>query len=253
MGLRHLAEIASRNVRYRRTLPEQFRKRRLYVSPGCGLSYWRRKLSAADEWLLGMARELVRPGNVVWDIGANLGMFSFSASVMAGPGGSVVAVEADTWLVDLLRRTESLAFSEAASVTILPVAASDQVGIVAFNIAKRARAANHLSGTGSSQSGGIRERHTVVSITLDWLLERTAAPDVVKIDVEGAEEMVLTGATRVLGKARPRILCEVCEHNAVAVTRQLEACGYEIYDAEVEQHKRVPIARAVWNTLAVPK
>ena len=106
MGLRHLAEVASRNVRFRRNLPEQFGKRTLYVSPGCGLAYWGRKLSAADEWLLGMAQELVRPGNIVWDIGANLGMFSVSSSVKAGPGGSVVAVEAATWLVDLLRRTE---------------------------------------------------------------------------------------------------------------------------------------------------
>jgi FkbM family methyltransferase len=156
-------------------------------------------------------------------------------------------------LVDLLRRTESLAHSEAASVTILPAAASDRVGIVTFNIANRARATNHLDGTGSAIAGGTREQQTVVSITLDWLLERTAAPDVVKIDVEGAEEMVLAGATGVLGQARPRILCEVRQDNVDAVTRQLEACGYEIYDAEVEQHRREPIARAVWNTLAVPK
>jgi predicted RNA methylase len=86
----------------------------LLVSPDSTLAYWRRDLSRVDPFLLSVVRELVRPKMVVWDIGANVGLFSFAAASL---GAQVVAVEADTWLANLIHRSTML---NRLPVTVLP-------------------------------------------------------------------------------------------------------------------------------------
>jgi hypothetical protein len=100
--LRRVAEILSRGVVLKRRLPTQFGSGPLFVSPDSGLKYYRLDLKTADPTLFRMAAELVRPGDIVWDIGANVGLFTFAAAGLASPRGHVIAVEPDTWLVSLL-------------------------------------------------------------------------------------------------------------------------------------------------------
>jgi len=92
------------------------------------LRYLKPRLTAVDPTLLGLAREVVRPGAVVWDVGANVGLFSFAAASVVGPAGRVVALEPDSWLVGLLRRSAALN-GHLAPVEVLPVAVSDSVGV----------------------------------------------------------------------------------------------------------------------------
>ena len=75
-------------------------------------------------------------------------------------------------------------------------------------------------------------------------------PDVIKIDVEGAEARVPAGAATVL-RARPCIICEVAKENATAVSNLLAASGYTLYDGEQLDSKRLPTDEALFNTLAV--
>jgi hypothetical protein len=89
-------------------------------------------------------------------------------------------------------------------------------------------------------------------VTLDSLLDVVPPPHVLKIDVAGHEERVLAGAQRVLGSYRPTVLCEVGEEQAEPLTRVFRDRGYEMFDADAPRHVRKPLARAVWNTLAIP-
>jgi FkbM family methyltransferase len=199
--------------------------------------------------LLRLAADVVRPGQVVWDVGANVGLFSFAAASAAGSAGHVLAIEADAALAGLLRRSAA-ANPAHAPVQVLSAAVSDEVSVARFHIARRNRATSHLDGYGTTMTGGVRYTELVPTVTLDWLAAHFPAPDVLKIDVEGAELTVLAGAPEVLGHL-PTIICEVSARNAAAVAKLLTARGYTLYDGERPPGKRVAVALAPPNTLAV--
>jgi FkbM family methyltransferase len=223
------------------------------VSPDAGLRLYRRNLASGDGILFKMADELVRPGDVVWDIGANVGLFTFAAANRAGKSGCLIAIEPDLYLATLLRRSCELRKSaEDAPVTVVPAAISDTLGLAKFHIAARSRSSNHLEGSGSTQAGGTRRTETVLTITLDWLFEKLPPPRVLKIDVEGLEHRVLAGAGAVLSKARPVVWCEVDPVNEEEVTKIFQAQRYELFYANQDPTQRVPLPKAPWETLAIP-
>lgn len=223
----------------------------IYVSASAGLKYLFRSMDSIDPALCDLAKEFVHSGNVVWDVGANVGLFSFVAAHHAGPNGRVVSFEPDVWLVQMLRRSSLLSPSSSAPVQVVPIAVAESCDLRTFNIASRSRSANFLSGYGSSQVGGIAEQQTVVSMSLDWLAERLPPPDVIKIDVEGAEFEVLSGAIGVLEKKHPVILCEVSSERSHEVTALLKNKGYRIYDGEVSSAHRQELQTAPWSTVAI--
>ncbi len=214
---------------------------------------WKQDLGSVDPLLLKMVAELVRPGMMVWDLGANVGLFAFAAAFAAGPSGRVLAVEADGWLAGLIERSAREAPVSHAPVEVLAAAVSDLPGTAEFCIARRGRSGNHLqSVSGSTQTGGTREVHQVAAVTPDTLLSRSPAPQVVKIDVEGAEILCLHGAARLLREVRPVLFCEVAEENAEEAGTLLHDYGYALFDAATPAGRRQPLERAVWNTLALP-
>jgi FkbM family methyltransferase len=251
--LREIFEKLSRDRVVRRRLPSEHGGHRLFVSPDAALKLWKQDLAQADPLLLRLAAELVSPGNVVWDVGANVGLFAFAAAHRAGPSGRVLALEADDWLAALVRRSAAAAGPSYAPVEVLAAAVADRSGIADLCIAERGRAGNHLrSVSGSTQTGGRREVRKVVTVTLDWLLGEMPAPSLVKIDVEGAETLCLQGAGRLLAEVRPAVLCEVAEENSGAVGDLLRSRGYTLFDAAEAAEIRRPLAAPAWNTLALP-
>jgi FkbM family methyltransferase len=237
----------------KRRLPPQFGGSRLFVSPESGLKYYRSDLNSADPVLFRMAQELVEPADVVWDIGANVGLFAFAAAAISGPQGQVIAVEPDIWLADLLHRSSRLPAPERAPVIVIPLAVCDRIELTELHIAVRGRSANFIEGGGSSRTGGTRNTESVISVTLDWPLEVVPAPQVLKIDVERVEGRLLSGASKMMSEVRPHIWCEVSAECEPVVTEILQDAKYEIYDARADRSARNPLQRAVWDTLALPK
>ena len=251
--LRRIAERLSRGVVLRRCLPRPFQGLPIYVTPEAGLRYWG-AMDNVDPLLYGMAQELVKPGSVVWDVGANVGLFSFCAAVLAGREGVVLAIEPDLWLAQLIwRSARSLRANDApcAEVKMLCVSVSDTNRVSELEIAQRARSSNHLQQAGgSSQADGVRCRQLSPTVTLDSLLDFFPPPSVLKIDVETHEGSVLAGATRLLKEYRPTIWCEVSQENSKQLTQLFLNAGYELYGDESQPHPRCDYA---WfNTLAIP-
>ena len=253
MSIRKWAEYLSRGVVLRRRLPEKFGRLPIYVTPEAGLRYWS-AMSRVDPVLYRMAEEIVKSGSVVWDVGANVGLFSFCAAARSGQSGLVLAIEPDFWLAHLINRSsEQLGAGQysCAPVEVLCASISDSNRISKLAIAERARASNHLiEAVGSTEARGARCVQPTVSLTLDFLLEHFPAPSVLKIDAETHEAGVLKGAERLLKEVRPTIWCEVSAENSDEVTKLLQGAQYRLYGAQVQPHR--PIDRAWFHTLAVP-
>jgi FkbM family methyltransferase len=242
-------EKASHRLVIRRRLPSPFRAARIYASTEGGLRYLRPRMNDVDPCLLRLVQEEVGPGSVVWDIGANVGLFTFAAAVAAGPNGHVLAIEPDTLLVGMLRRSAA-ANRGQATVDVLATAVADEVGVARFNVARRNRATSHLDGFGTAEAGGVRATQIVPTVTLDWLATRFPLPSLLKIDVEEAELKVFAGGSTVL-RSHPTIICEVAGQNSVAVQEILSGYGYTLFDGDEPPSRRVPAEAAPFSTLAV--
>jgi FkbM family methyltransferase len=250
--LRTIAERLSRGRSFRYRLPQIYGGCHLYVTPEAGLRYWvPSRAIKADESLLRNAEEAVKPGSVVWDIGANMGLFSFAAAGLAGLNGRVYAFEPDAVMARLLRLSARLN-PQAAPVEVVPCAVAEDLGLAHFEIAQRSRASNALEGFQLSQGGGVREVETVVTLSLDWLADRLPAPDVLKIDVEGAELAVFRGARQLLKTKRPVVLFELTRPNWPEESRLLADLGYTLFDSELPRNERQPLTAPTFNVLAIP-
>jgi FkbM family methyltransferase len=132
--------------------------------------------------------------NVVYDIGANVGIYSVLACRTVGINGRVFAFEPSP--ANLSYLNSNIRANRFSNCEVIPQAVSDADGVVQFEF-----------GNGSclgkiSSNGPIR----VPSVSLDsFVANGKPLPDVMKIDVEGAEYEVLTGARKVISKARPTI------------------------------------------------
>jgi FkbM family methyltransferase len=250
MTARRLIERVTRSWVYRRNLPAAFNRAPIVATPSAGLKYLFKSMSTVDPPLLRNAEELVRPNDVVWDIGANIGLFTFAAAALSGVRGTVVAFEPDVWLVQLLRRSRRLQPAGSAPVTIIPAAAASQIALRQFKIAQRSRALNSLSDY--DQTGRFLEEHSVPAFNLDWLLGCLPAPNVIKCDVEGAEIEVFCGQRTILSALRPIVICEVGSETSLEMSRIFLENHYALYNGEQPIMGATAIKAASWSTVAIP-
>lgn len=209
--LRTILERASRGVVLKRKIFVNKNRCPLYITPDAQLKYLSLRKNAFDEDLINLAERFIKSASVVWDIGANVGVFTFASASIATQG-TVVAVEADIWLASILHKTARLAAYKNSQICIVPAAVSNESSIQKFLIANRGRAANALATVGGrSQTGGVRETHYTPSLTLDSMLDVFPKPSFIKIDIEGAELLSLLGAAKILQEARPLLYIETAD------------------------------------------
>jgi FkbM family methyltransferase len=151
---------------------------------------------------------LPRGGTFV-DVGANWGYFTLVAAHAVGPNGRVLALEPDPRMAAELRG--NVARNGIAHVTVLEAAASEGAGeavLAGYAEADRNRGVSSLVAVPAGDAPSFAVR----TARLDALMDEhgIARADLVKIDVEGAEELVLRGMARGLAEGRyGRVLMEL--------------------------------------------
>ena len=146
--------------------------------------------------------ELLRAGDVFYDVGANIGFFTLIGARLVGPAGMVHAFEPLAALADALR--ENVALNGFGNVVVRRAAAYSSAGVAELDVGAGTTAA-HLVEEGSART---------VQVQLQRVDDLVAAgeiqpPTVVKIDVEGAEDHVLVGMWNTLTEHRPTVICEL--------------------------------------------
>jgi FkbM family methyltransferase len=150
--------------------------------------------------------ELVRPGDTVFDIGANEGFLTLLLQRLVGADGHVVAFEPSPRNVRRLRR--NLRLNGVESVTVQAVAVSDRSGRDRLWLTRYGGGPSLVS-SDVRPPDAIRATSVTVRRLDDLVGDVVMPPALVKIDVEGAEEQVLRGMDRVLRHHRPVVLVEV--------------------------------------------
>lgn len=156
----------------------------------------------------------VQAGGLFVDCGANVGYFSLLA---ASRGASVLAFEPNPRCAQLIEANARLNGFE--SIEIRRLGLSSEAG----------RSVLHVEDLGNIGGGSLKSTgHEVGAIDLDTLDNQLAGatPNLIKIDVEGAEVMVLRGAEKTLSAANaPSVLCEISEFSL----RQLGSSKEELF------------------------
>jgi FkbM family methyltransferase len=203
---------------------------------------------------------LVKPGMTVVDIGANVGQYTLLANSVVGASGSVHAFEANSRNATKLRA--NLAQNDSSRVEVNAVALSDTVGTVTLYSANNDNAGEHSL----FQFDSTMQGEEITAITLDHYVASAAfgssrRVDVIKIDVQGAEAMVLRGAETTLRTHQPLIICEFEERwlqgmgsSTVELKAWLRSLGYVPYTYDGSRLKEVPEGQvhSLDNLLLVP-
>ena len=159
------------------------------------------------EWIDGM-----REGSILWDIGANVGLYSCYAAIR---GCNVVAVEPSVFNLEILARNVHL--NELSRlVTIVPLALSDETGPATLNMSS-------TEWGGAMSSFGVEYgfdgtqldvsfQYRLAGVAMDDLVSSLGfdPPDHVKLDVDGIEHLVLKGGHSTLASVQS-VLVEVDE------------------------------------------
>jgi FkbM family methyltransferase len=182
-----------------------------------------------EPWTVRWLERNVRDGDVLYDIGANVGAYSLIAASLGRTGLRVVAIEPGyANYASLCGNIVLNALGE--TVTALPVvlAEQDRLGFFSYTDVS-AGAALHSAGPSASST----YRQPVLVYGLDSLIATFGlpAPTLVKLDVDGGEAAVLAGARATLRRTELRSLIVEVETDATdAVLAELAAAGFVATD-----------------------
>jgi len=187
--------------------------------------YW---LGTYEPELQAALREFVKPGAIIYDVGANIGYVSLLLAKAAGETGHVYAFEALPENAERWRRNVELN-GMGARMSLFAGAVTQAAGPVRFLVHTSAGMGKVAGSAGRADK--YQSEVNVPGISLDEFAygQGNPPPQVVKMDIEGGEVLALPGMRRVLAEARPLMLMELHGAKSAHVAWEtLTASGYEI-------------------------
>jgi len=231
--------------------------RRIAVGPMRGMVYRINDITGLSPWYSGTERDhqkafkrLVKPGDVVMDVGANWGIHTLLLSKLVGPSGLVIALEPLPQAVDSLNW--HLDANNCSNVKAIDEAASDEDGQAFFRVGESASTGALAEGEAHPH----RKQLTVRTRKLDSLVAdlRISRLRLIKIDVEGGETKVLLGAQRTIQKYRPYLVIDLhTPEQDISVARIAASWDYGLSRLSGPPINRLdrgwPVEDGVWGSI----
>jgi FkbM family methyltransferase len=179
-------------------------------------------------------KRLTEPGFVCADVGAHFGYMSLLLARLTNPGGRVVAFEASPRNVSVIERHIRLN-GLGGTISVVPMAVADGL-YTSLELFARTGASSEWTLSHQFARRDKRGRRDVAAVRVPATSLDAQFPDdhldLVKIDVEGAEGLVIAGMRRLLARARPIVVLEFHRPMGWEAVRQLEDAGYRLETLE---------------------
>jgi FkbM family methyltransferase len=187
---------------------------RMFLDLKAEKDYW---LGTYEPQLQATIQELVLPGQIAYDIGANIGFMTLLFAQCVESTGHVYAFEALP--ANLQRLRDNIALNSVDDrVTIISAAVNDRSNSTKFYIGPSPGTGKLVKSAGRSTIT-YRESIEVEGISIDDFIYQSGnpAPDILKIDIEGGEVLALPGMSRMLHEKRPVVMIELHGQEAARV------------------------------------
>jgi FkbM family methyltransferase len=194
---------------------------------------------------INIVRKLVKPGDVFFDVGASIGVYSLIASQLVGSSGTVHGFEPASYAYEVLLKNVKL--NGITNVVANQIAVSEQTGETEFFL----NLDSGLASLGQTGRGQVVGTEKVLSISLDEYVKQPKISQInfLKVDVEGYEGHVLRGARHLIERQQElTILCELAEKNFKPLNLSVNEVidwmrerGYEAWEMDREQRLLVKL------------
>lgn len=188
-------------------------------------------LGTHEKEFVHILMKILYKNQVFYDVGAHVGYYSLLSSKIVGESGKVVAFEPSP--NNLLLLLKNLKLNNISNVQVINACVGDKEGIVMFD----------LNDDSSTSHIDTSESLKVKMVTIDNLTKKCIIPlpNMLKIDVEGAELLVLKGMTNTLKLYHPLILLST--HSQILHTTSvnlLEKHGYKLVFLDKREILAIP-------------
>lgn len=212
--------------------------------------YW---LGTYEAELQAALHELVQPGMVLYDIGANIGYISLMMARLSGMDGKVFSFEALP--ANLRRLKENISLNNMDSVIkVHSKAVVDLTHPVRF----LAHSSTSM-GKAAGSAGRVEEYDqeiTVEGLALDDFVykQKQAEPDIIKMDIEGGEMLAVKGMKRLLKERKPILLVELHGKEAAqAVWDALTKAKYSMMEMHTGHPRIQSVEQLNWKAYIIAR
>ena len=175
-----------------------------------------------------MTYEVLKKGDVVIDIGANIGYYALIESRLVGNEGRVFAFEPAPENVKLLKK--NIGINKYKNIEVSDFAVGDIEGLQTMYVSNRC----NWNSMYKTETLDVQEEITVRLSTLNSLLDNKEYPNFIRMDVEGYETAIIRGMNRILEKDNPLMMfIEVHPHimqenDLIEMLQTLSQFGFEV-------------------------